>query len=380
MALDFSEPLAPARMRALLEGIDVAVNAVGIFRERASQTFEAVHTEGPRQLFRACIDAGVSRVVQVSALGADHEAASAFHRTKRAADDALLALPLCGVVALPSLVYGEGGASARLFDTLAILPVLWLPNGGTQRVQPIHVDDACEALVALIEGRQVGRVALVGPHAIPLADFIRVLGRRIGGVEPRIAAVPRPLLRAATRLAGARIAWLHAESLAMLERGNCASSDEVTRLLGRTPRAYEDFIDRTAVPARRAAIALGCAEPLLRLSIAFVWVLSGVVSLGLYPVEESLSMLAQCGVPEGLRWPALVASSLLDILLGVLTLRSRHPNLWIAQAILILAYTAILTLFIPALWLHPFGPLSKNLPMLAGIALLYLHDRARWTT
>src|SRR5690349_5930446 len=57
-----------------LVGIDAVVNAVGILREQAGQTFAALHTEAPAELFRACAAAGVGTVVQVSALGADARA------------------------------------------------------------------------------------------------------------------------------------------------------------------------------------------------------------------------------------------------------------------------------------------------------------------
>jgi hypothetical protein len=41
-----------------------------------------------------------------------------------------------------------------------------------------------------------------------------------------------------------------------------------------------------------------------------------------------------------------------------------------------LGYTALITVFLPEFWLHPYGPLLKNLPMLAALALLLvLEDR-----
>jgi uncharacterized protein YbjT (DUF2867 family) len=73
-----------------LRSVDAVVNTVGIFRETAGQRFDAIHIAGPRSLFRACADAGVRRVVQVSALGADDSADTDYHRTKKAGDDALL--------------------------------------------------------------------------------------------------------------------------------------------------------------------------------------------------------------------------------------------------------------------------------------------------
>jgi len=49
----------------------------------------------------------------------------------------------------------------------------------------------------------------------------------------------------------------------------------------------------------------------------------------------------------------------------------RRRALWIFQFLLVLAYTAIITVALPEQWLHPYGPVAKNLPILAAIALLY---------
>ncbi|MGQ3054757.1 MAG: NAD-dependent epimerase/dehydratase family protein, partial [Roseateles sp.] len=96
-----------------LQGVDAVVNLVGLFRESASATFAALHTSGPQALFDACASAGVRRVVQVSALGADRQAGTAFLLSKYEADRHLLALPLDACVAQPSLVFAPDGLSAR---------------------------------------------------------------------------------------------------------------------------------------------------------------------------------------------------------------------------------------------------------------------------
>lgn len=84
--VDFAEVPRSDWWRPHLAGIDAVVNTVGILRERPGQRFVALHAEAPAQLFRACADAGVQAVVQVSALGADDAARSAYHRSKKAAD------------------------------------------------------------------------------------------------------------------------------------------------------------------------------------------------------------------------------------------------------------------------------------------------------
>jgi uncharacterized protein YbjT (DUF2867 family) len=70
-----------------LAGVDAVVNCAGLFGD--DRGYSNVHSDGPIALFDACRAAGVSRVIQISALGAATAAASAYHRSKAAADDHL---------------------------------------------------------------------------------------------------------------------------------------------------------------------------------------------------------------------------------------------------------------------------------------------------
>ena len=182
LTLDYAAPAARDLLAARLRGVDVVVNAVGILRPTGTQTFEALHVRGPRALFAAAAVAGVRRIIQVSALGAEPQALSAYHRSKSEADRALMMLPVDWAVAMPSLVYGPGGASARLFDTLASLPLIPLPAGGAQRIQPVHIDDVTGALLRLIESPVELRctVQLVGAEPTTLAEFPASAARSAG--------------------------------------------------------------------------------------------------------------------------------------------------------------------------------------------------------
>lgn len=134
IAIDFTRP-DPAAWAAALRGCDAAINAAGILRENGNQTFLALHTQGPRDFFRACAAAGVRRVVQISAQGAGHGEAP-FLASKRAADAFLQTLPLAALewqIVRPALVYGENGASARLFRRLCLD---WRRDGGNAGYVP----------------------------------------------------------------------------------------------------------------------------------------------------------------------------------------------------------------------------------------------------
>ncbi|MDP2264152.1 MAG: SDR family oxidoreductase [Hydrogenophaga sp.] len=363
-----------------LQGVHVVVNAVGILRERGRQSFDALHVQGPVALFEACAQTGVARVIQISALGADAQAATAYHVSKLAADEALRALPVSSVVLQPSLVFGAHGASTRLFTTLASLPMIPLPGNGEQLVQPVHLDDLCSAVVLLAETLEHGgeRIAVVGPEALPLRDYLALLREQMGMGRGRHLAVPANLVSAAAGVGDhVRGALLDRDSWRMLQRGSTGSDAALTEVLGRAPLAPEHFVE----PEDRAALAnaarLAWLLPLVRLSLALVWFAAGAVSLGIYPVEDSLALLARVGAGPEAGLMLLYGAAAVDIALGVATLFWPRRWLWVVQAALVLGYTAIITVFLPEQWLHPFGPVVKNLPFLAALALLYSFEERR---
>jgi uncharacterized protein YbjT (DUF2867 family) len=381
VAVDFAAAPAPAQWREALQGIDAVVNAVGIFRPQHGQGFEALHHQAPAALFRACADHGVARVLQVSALGVEAGLVP-YQRSKHQADECLLALPLDGVVAQPSLVFGTTGASARWFLMLASLPLLPLPARGRQPLQPVHVDDVVQALCALLEApagrwsRQ--RVPLVGPAPLDWRGYLQGLRGALGLPPARGLPVPAALVAAAARLGGwLRHPLLDRDSWRMLQQGATASPAAIAQLLGRPPRGVQAFVAADESPAWRSRAQLDALLPLLRGSLALVWIVTGLLSLGLFPRDESYALLARAGVPAMLQPAALFGAAALDLALGVLTLRPPRRWrrwLWAAQAGLMGVYTAIITWKLPEFWLHPYGPLLKNLPMLAILALLWVLD------
>ena len=352
--------MRPVDWRPLLGGIDAVVNAAGLLRG-SDEAFRRIHDEGPRELFAACVDLGVRRVVQVSALGADESASSRFHLSKRAADRFLAASALDWAVVQPGLVFGRGGESARLFLGLASAPLILLPGNGRQLVQPVHLDDLVELLQRLVEDAAPVRamVPAVGPRALALKDYLATLRTQLGLPPARYVEVPLPLLP------------VDRETLGMLQRGNTAPVLEMERRLGRPARDPAEFVQ--GEPALAMEARLAWLLPLMRAMLATMWIVSGVVSFGPYPVEASLVMLARAGLTGSIALAALYGAALLDIALGVATLVLRRRRwLWRAQLALIAGYTAIITVAMPELWLHPFGPVLKNLPI--AVAILMLHE------
>ena len=376
LAMDYTRMGEPADWVGKLAGIDAIVNAVGIFGEQDRQTFDALHVKGPRILFEAAVAAGVGRIVQLSALGARPGAGTAFLATKGEADAALQRLPIVHTVVLPSLVFAPRGRSTRWFALLSSLPVAPLPGGGVQMVQPVHLDDLCEAVVRLLGTRDPPpRLQTVGSTRLSLKDYLRALKRALGfggGFVP----VPMRLAKAVLRWPVFRAVPLTPDALAMLESGSTGDSAPLSSLLGRSPRAVESFLPPGARPAMRRDAVLGWLLPLLRYSVAALWIVTGLVSVFGFPVSDSLELLARTGLHGAFGTVALYGAAALDILLGVLVLfaPTRRAS-YLAQIVLVAFYTATITAFLPEYWRHPYGPVLKNLPLLAAIALLHYLDR-----
>lgn len=378
---DFATDTQQAAWTARVKEVDVVINAAGIFRESGAQTFARLHTDTPCALFAACAASdSVRLVIQISALGADQDADTAYHLSKKAADDFLATLPLRAVIVQPSLVYGKDGASARLFRMLASMPFTVRFGKAAQAVQPVHVDDAAAAIAALVrqplpvgpDGATARRIALVGPAPLPFTDYLGVLraGMKMGKL--RTLRLPAFAGRLAASLG---IGLLDRDTLRMLDRGNTADPGATARLLGHAPRAPATFIEHPS--AERAQAKLGWLLPPLRLSVALVWIATAIVSAFVYPQALSHELLERSGVPPA--WGALMlyGACAFDLAmgLGILTLRRRRW-LWRAQLVLIGFYTVFIAWKLPEFLAHPYGPLTKNLPMLAAIWLLAEFEEA----
>ncbi|MDF3839829.1 SDR family oxidoreductase [Cupriavidus basilensis] len=368
---DLSGWTTPAHWQAALRGVDAVLNAVGIFREQGRQRFQALHVEMPCALFMACERAGVRRVVQVSALGAGPDAATAYWRSKGLADQALRASTLDWLIVQPSLVYAPAGRSAALFRRLAALPLLPVP-AGAGHVRPIYLDDVVALLRHALDPHCPGRraVAAVGPVRLGHAGWLGALRRGMGMRPARVLRVPGWLAGAAAALLGRFPGSLvDRDSLVMLHSDNSASPHAAAALAGRPLRDPGRF----ATPAERLPALLHWHLWVARMVIAAVWLATAYVCFA--DLDAGTGLLRDAGLPLAWRAPLVWLGGGLDLALGVLVLWRPTRAVWAAQAALVLGYTALITWLLPVWWRHPFGPVLKNLPMLAWFALFLQLDR-----
>lgn len=378
IACDFARDTDPSIWIDRLKGIDAVVNAVGIIVEAKGATFRALHSETPRALFEAAEKTGVKKIVQISALGADEKAESRYHLSKKEADDFLRGLSIDWVVIRPSLVFGAGGGSTLLFSALSSLPVIPVLGKGEELLQPISIEDLSRAVVNILEDEDAKHLTIdaAGGEAITYAGMLSVYRRRLGLGKARFLKIPMSFARLIARVGDiTKIGPLNTETLGMLKRGNAADISLFKKAAGVDP------LSLSCVPpfnrAERNDARLFLVLPALRLSIAFLWIYSGLASLLVFPYADSIELLEETGAPAHLRPGALYVASIIDIILGAaLLFNYRVKSACAAQVIIMLSYTLIIALKLPAILIHPFAPVIKNIVVLsATLAVVSLEEK-----
>jgi len=183
------ERLDVRALARLAAGCDAVVNLVGILhRPRArpdeqganhyGPAFAHTHVELAQAMVGACREAGVKRLLHMSALGADPKAPSEYLRSKGVGEQAVLAADdLEATVFRPSVIFGPEDRFLNLFaQFVAVLPVLALGSPGA-RFQPVFVGDVVKAMLAALESREAAgeRYDLCGPKEYTLRQLIELV-------------------------------------------------------------------------------------------------------------------------------------------------------------------------------------------------------------
>lgn len=183
LQLEEVDVFEPGALAGLLSGCDAVINLIGVLHGN-EKTFARVHVEWPRQVAGACVQAGVRRLVHVSALGADAKGPSKYQRSK-AAGEAVLVLQQAaqgGTLDLtmlrPSVVFGREDRFMNLFAGLQkFLPVMPLA-GADARLQPVWVRDVARAIVHVLDDdATIGQTyEACGPDVFTLGELVHLAG------------------------------------------------------------------------------------------------------------------------------------------------------------------------------------------------------------
>ncbi|MEQ8935473.1 MAG: complex I NDUFA9 subunit family protein [Amphiplicatus sp.] len=166
-----------------LKGADAVVNLVGVLSQNGPQSFEAVQAAGAGANADLAAKAGVTTIVQISAIGADSESASLYARSKGAGEKAAREAIPSAAILRPSIVFGPEDRFFNKFAAMASLsPALPLIGGGHTRFQPVYVDDVADAICeALARPEAAGRTyELGGPRVYTFRELIELMLHETG--------------------------------------------------------------------------------------------------------------------------------------------------------------------------------------------------------
>ena len=186
-------------LRRAAQGVDAVVHLVAIRQGREEQ-FQRIMVDGTRDLLAAAREAGVGRLVHMSALGTSDETKDLvpYYRAKWLQEGLVRESGLEHVIFRPSFVFGKDGGIIPTFRTLAkVAPVTPIIGSGKQRIQPIWIDD-----VAAYFARALGKpeatnrtFELGGPDVISWDEFWTRLKRALH-VRRLSVHVPMTFMRA----------------------------------------------------------------------------------------------------------------------------------------------------------------------------------------
>lgn len=370
--MDLAHSIRPASWSSVLEGVDIVVNAAGLLRGRDLQ---AVHVDMPAALHAAAQKVGVGRIVLISAISARSDVATDYSQTKLAGEEQLRQSGMDWAILRPSLVYGDGSyGGTSLMRGMAGLPFFVpSPGNGDFAFTPIHVRDLAKTVRRVCEHSTFAGQMLepVGPETFDLRQLLVAYRNWLGFGSARFLSIPMPVMRFMGRLGDvAGDGPIATNSLVQMVAGNGGDSDTFVRAIGFEPMPLERALrDRPAQVQDRWHARLFFLAPVVKLVLILLWLACAWLGLA-YGGEQTALFLKGMGWPGGLAMPLQVGSSLLDLGIAALVLFDRRGR-WStsAQLAVVVGYTLTIGIGLPHLWLDPLGPLLKNLPIMALIAI-----------
>ncbi len=184
LSVTFGDVVTGEGLEEAFRDADAVVNLVAIIRAKGVQTFASVNSQGTAHVVQAAQQAGVPRLVQLSAIGAGPDPTFPYLFSKWQGEQSVRGSGLDWVILRSSVIFGSGDG---FFTTLAKAislpaPFLVIPGDGTAVFQPIAADDVARCLrSAVIEPQRAGHVYEIGgPEQLTLEQITLAVAAATG--------------------------------------------------------------------------------------------------------------------------------------------------------------------------------------------------------
>jgi NADH dehydrogenase len=187
----------------MLRGADCVVHLAGILFEGPSSSYQTANVDATRAVVAACRNAGVPRIVLVSALGADAKSANRYLSSKGRAERIVSESGLSAAIIRTPILLGPGMAGARAIVHQASQRKVTLLGGGRHSIRPLDVDDLNRAVLRCCEPSSAGVsiYELVGPEPTAYRDVI-ARAAALMGHDVSVRSMPVWLAKLGTAISG----------------------------------------------------------------------------------------------------------------------------------------------------------------------------------
>ncbi len=245
-SLDLNHLPSEIILQEKLADIDVICNAIGIGPGLSDREHFQVHYHALLPILHAAQKAGVKRWIQISALSnatSEDDLAIPYLASKYAFDAALLQSGMPVSILRPSLVFSPEGESTKMFRKMALLPILLLPQAGKMQIQPLHVNDLCQAVIALLSSEHTeNKVYTLGSETMSLAQYLQIMR---GSRKQAVLSAPNWFFKLGMRaLQCIEPAVGGHNAYRLLCLGSTTDSFDLETLLGQKPQLASQFAQK----------------------------------------------------------------------------------------------------------------------------------------
>lgn len=227
-----------------IHGCQAVIHLVGIIVEKGTNTFEAVHHLGARNVVEAAKRNGTSRFVHMSALGVRADGAARYQVSKWRGEEEVRSsgIPYC--ILRPSLIFGPGdGFVTQMMETMRSAPFFRpVPGDGRGLYRPVFIGDVTTCFVRALttETATNHTIALGGADELSLNEVLQEIARYAGVRKPALH-IPMPMMFAMAAVAEAIIPHppVTVDQLRMLREGSSCDVEPMKRIFGIEPRGFQ---------------------------------------------------------------------------------------------------------------------------------------------
>lgn len=233
-----------------VRGVETVVHAAFMTADRKESPgnhYEATNVQGTANLIKACEEAGVRHVIEMSGLGTRPDKSGSYMQGRYLAEKMLKESSLDWTIIQPSVLFGKDAPFIKgLADLVRSSPVVPLIGGGKMMFQPIYVEDVVSVVLRVLaepERYRQQTFTIGGPEYYSFTQIIDALLHAMHKSRLK-APAPRPLVGAGAAVLEAVLPKppLTKAAMALFSFDNTTDLNSVERDFGFTPMSFAAYI------------------------------------------------------------------------------------------------------------------------------------------